>query len=108
MSPEWGSLGRVLGVTVGSLPLVIALAAELHGQFGDVLSRLQALSHHPGLARTQMDGEVGGVEVEVALLVVPAHTAALAGAQGLAAQVSAGCHIHNVVAQGSLHVVLEP
>lgn len=113
MSPRWedcggGSLGKALGVTAGSLPLVVALAAELLGQFGDVLPRLQALSHQPGLARVQVNGEAGGVEVEVALLVVLAHAAALAGAQGLAAQVSAGRHIDDVVAQGPLHVVLQP
>lgn len=104
----WGSLGKALGVTAGSLPLVIALAAELLGQSGDVLPRLQALSHQPGLASTQVDGEAGGVQVEVALLLVLAHAAAPAGAQGLAAQVSTGCHIDDVVTQGPLHVVLQP
>lgn len=103
-----GSLGQALGVTAGSLPLVIALAAELLGQFGDVLPRLQALCHQPGLGSPQVDGEAGGVQVQVALLLVPAHAAALAGAQALAAQVSTGCHIDNVVAQGTLHVVLQP
>ena len=102
------SLGEALSVAAGSLPLVIALAAELLGQPGDVVPGLQALGHQPGLAGLQVDGEAEGVEVEEAPLVLLAHAAALAGAQALAAQIGAGRHVDDVVAQGPLHVVLQP
>ena len=44
------SLSEAPSVAAGSLPLVIALAAELLGQPGDVVPALQALGHQPGLA----------------------------------------------------------